>query len=125
MRPGSETKLLGAYGEDAACRYLKKNRYRLLARNFTCRGGEIDIVAQKGRFVVFAEVKLRKNADFGAAREFVTPAKQRRVILAAELWLARNPTSLQPRFDVIEVYAPEGVQTRKPEIHHIEDAYQL
>lgn len=125
MRPGSNARLLGAYGEDAACGFLKKRGYRILGRNFTCRGGEIDIIARKGRFIVFAEVKLRKNADFGAAREFVTPAKQRRVITAAELWLTKNRTELQPRFDVIEVYAPEGTATKKPEIHHIEDAYQL
>lgn len=121
----NDKKLLGAYGEDAACGYLKRRGYRLLERNFSCRSGEIDIIARRGRYIVFAEVKLRKNADFGEAREFVTPAKQRRVITAAELWLSRNPTDLQPRFDVIEVYAPEGLATKKPEIHHIEDAYQL
>lgn len=116
---------MGAFGEDAACRYLKRKGYRLLERNYTCRMGEIDIIAQKGRFVIFAEVKLRKNADFGQAKEFVTEAKQRRVIVAAERWLVQNRTELQPRFDVIEVYAPEGLETKKPEIHHIEDAYQL
>ncbi len=86
--------------------------------------GEVDIIARKGRFVVFAEVKMRKNADFAAAMEFVTPAKQRRVITAAELWLQANPGKYQPRFDVIEVYAPEGVATVKPEINHIEDAFE-
>ena len=82
-------------------------------------------MARRGRYIAFVEVKLRKNADFAQAKEFVTAAKQHRVITAAELWLAKNPTGLQPRFDVIEVYAPEGLQTKKPEIHHIEDAYQL
>ena len=84
----------------------------------------MDIIAQKGRYIVFVEVKLRKNDDFGAAAEFVTAAKQRRVIFAARRWLAENPTDLQPRFDVIEVYAPEGLTTKKPEINHLEDAYQ-
>ena len=116
---------MGAFGEDAACRYLQRKGYKLLSRNFTCRMGEVDIIAQKGRFVVFAEVKLRKNADFAQAREFVTAAKQRRIITAAEMWLMQNKTPLQPRFDVIEVYAPEGLETKKPEIHHLEDAYQL
>ena len=125
MRQGNRARLLGAFGEDAACRYLQKKGYKLLARNFTCRMGEVDIIAQKGRFVVFAEVKLRKNADFGQAREFVTAAKQRRIITAAEMWLMQNKTELQPRFDVIEVYAPEGQETKKTEIHHLEDAYQL
>ena len=116
---------MGAFGEDTACRYLQRKGYKLLARNFTCRMGEVDIIAQKGRFVVFAEVKLRKNANFAQAREFVTAAKQRRIITAAEMWLMQNKTPLQPRFDVIEVYAPEGLETKKPEIHHLEDAYQL
>ena len=121
----SDKKLLGAFGEDAACAYLKKHRYRIEDRNFSCRMGEVDIVARKGKYIVFAEVKLRKNADHGEAKEFVTASKQRRVIVAAEYWLMKHPTELQPRLDVIEVYAPEGLQTRSPEIHHIEDAYQL
>lgn len=121
----SDKKLLGDFGEDAACAFLKKRRYRIEARNFSCRRGEIDIVARDRKYIVFAEVKLRKDARHGAAMEFVTPAKQRRIIAAAEYWLLLHPTELQPRFDVIEVYAPEGLQTKKPEIHHIEDAYQL
>ena len=121
----SDKKLLGAFGEDAACAHLVKKHYKIVGRNFTCRFGEIDIIAQNRRYVVFAEVKLRKDASHGAAMEFVTPAKQRRVITAAEFWLMQHRTTLQPRFDVIEVYAPEGLQTKAPEIHHIEDAYQL
>lgn len=125
MTDGNEKRLLGAFGEGAACAYLRRRGYKLLGRNFRCRSGELDIIAQKGRHIVFAEVKLRKNADFGAAREYVTAAKQRRVIAAAELWLTVHPTPLQPRFDVIEVYAPDGLLTRKPEIIHIEDAFEL
>ena len=120
----SDKKLLGAFGEDAACEYLRRRGYRILGRNYACRQGEVDVIARKGRYIVFVEVKLRKNADFGAAAEFVTAAKQQRVIFAARRWLAANPTDLQPRFDVIEVYAPQGLDTQKPEIHHLEDAYQ-
>lgn len=121
----SDKKLLGAFGEDAACRYLRRRGYKILDRNYACRLGELDIVARKGRFVVFVEVKLRKNADFGVAAEYVTAAKQRRVILTAERWLQQHPVELQPRFDVVEVYAPAGLDTKKPEIHHLEDAYTL
>ena len=121
----SDKKLLGAFGEDAACEFLKKRHYTIVGRNFSTRFGEIDIIARNRRYIVFAEVKLRKDASHGEAMEFVTPAKQRRVILAAEYWLMKNPTALQPRFDVLEVYAPEGLQTKRPEIHQIEDAYQL
>ena len=120
----SDKKLLGAFGEDAACEYLRRRGYRLLGRNYACRQGEVDVIARKGQYIVFVEVKLRKNADFGTAAEFVTAAKQQRVIFAARRWLAANPTDLQPRFDVIEVYAPQGLDTKKPEIHHLEDAYQ-
>ncbi len=119
----SDKKLLGAFGEDAACRYLKRRRYKIIGRNYSCRFGEIDIIARNRKYLVFAEVKLRKDESHGEAMEFVTPAKQRRVIAAAERWLQQNPTKLQPRFDVIEVYAPQGLDTKKPEIHHLEDAY--
>ena len=120
----SEKKLLGNFGEDVACEWLKKHHYRILERNFTCRRGEVDIIAADRKFVVFAEVKLRKNADFGYAAEYVTYAKQRRVIAAAEYWLLKNPQGLQPRFDVLEIYAPEGTNTKNPKIVHWEDAYQ-
>ncbi|MCD8322258.1 MAG: YraN family protein [Oscillospiraceae bacterium] len=121
----SDKKLLGAFGEDEACRYLRRHGYKIIGRNFSCRFGEIDIIAQNRRYIVFAEVKLRRSGEFARAMEYVTEDKQRRVIMAAELWLSRNPASRQPRFDVLEVYAPQGAMTKKPEIHHIEDAYQI
>lgn len=58
-------RVAGNLGEDEACRFLKKNGYRILERNFTIRGGEIDIICEKGEYVVFVEVKLRKNTNFG------------------------------------------------------------
>ena len=115
----------GNEGEQAACDFLTCKGYKLIDRNVRRGRGEIDIIAQNRKYTVFVEVKLRKNAAFAEAREFVTAAKQRRVIVAAEFWLAKHPESRQPRFDVVEIYAPEGLQTKKPEIHHIEDAYQL
>ncbi|MCD7844472.1 MAG: YraN family protein [Oscillospiraceae bacterium] len=121
----SDKKLLGASGEDAACRYLRRHGYKIIGRNFSCRFGEIDIIAQNRRYIVFAEVKLRRDGEFARAMEYVTEDKQRRVIMAAELWLSRNPARRQPRFDVLEVYAPQGTMTQKPEIYHIEDAYQI
>jgi len=123
MQNASETSLLGGWGEMMAGNYLRRHRYKLLSVNFRCRGGELDIVARKGRYVVFVEVKLRKNADFAEAREFVTYTKQRRIIYAAQQWLLKHPTKLQPRFDVIEVYAPEGYHTKNPTINHIKNAF--
>ena len=121
----NDQKERGNWGEDRAARYLRLHGYRIVERNFRCRQGEIDIIARKGEIVAFVEVKQRKSADFGEAREFVTYAKQHRVIAAAELWLLKTGSELQPRFDVIEVYAPEGTKTLRPEINHIENAFSL
>lgn len=114
---------LGAFGERKAANYLRLHGYRIVDTNCRYRQGEIDIIAKKRSYIVFVEVKLRKNSDYGQAREFVTAAKQQRVITAAQLWLQSHETELQPRFDVIEVYAPEGVSSRKVTINHIENAF--
>lgn len=113
----------GAWGEDCAAAYLRRHGYRILARNYSCRFGEIDIIAADRHYVVFVEVKLRASDRFVRAGAYVTPAKQARIRTAASLWLAEHETELQPRFDVIEIYAPEGEGTIKPEIRHLEDAF--
>lgn len=115
--------LLGPWGEALAAEYLRKKGYRIEAMNYRTRQGEIDIIAANRRYLVFCEVKLRKSADFAAAREFVDPHKQQRLRTTALLYLAQNETALQPRFDVIEIYAPQGVQTRRPQITQMEDAF--
>lgn len=114
----------GAWGEALAAEYLRKKRYKLVAAGYRCRFGEIDLIVQDRRFLVFVEVKLRKSADFAKALEYVDKRKQDRIRTTASLYLAENPTELQPRFDVIEIYAPQGTATRHPEIHHMEDAFQ-
>ena len=119
-----ERRELGAWGEERAAKYLRGKGYTIVGRNFRCRSGEIDIIARRGGVIAFVEVKLRRDAEFAEAREFVTPAKQRRVILTAEYWLASHQTELQPRFDVIEIYAPSGERTLFPKINHLEDAFQ-
>lgn len=116
--------LTGAWGEALAAEYLRKKRYTVIASGYRCRFGEIDLIAQNRKFLVFVEVKLRKNSDFAQAREFVDINKQNRLRTTAELYLTRNPTVLQPRFDVIEIYAPEGTATVHPVINHLEDAFQ-
>ena len=119
-----DKKSLGTFGEELACRFLRRKSYKILEQNFSSRFGEIDIIASDGKFVVFVEVKLRKNADFAQAREFVNFSKQRKIISTASLWLSQYKCELQPRFDVIEIYAVEGTSTRRPQINHIEDAFQ-
>ena len=114
----------GAWGEDYAAAYLRRHGYRILARNYSCRFGEIDIIAADRHYVVFVEVKLRASDRFVRAGAYVTPAKQARIRTAASLWLAEHETELQPRFDVIEIYAPYGERTLFPKINHLEDAFQ-
>lgn len=118
-----DRKLLGRWGEGKAAEYLKKKRYRIIGMNYACRFGEIDVIAEKDGFVVFVEVKLRKNADFAQAREFVDAHKRARLTAAAELWLAGNGGERQPRFDVIEIYAPNGTDSERIQINHIENAF--
>ena len=116
--------LTGPWGEALAGDYLRKKKYRLIACNYRSRFGEIDLIAANRQYLVFVEVKLRKNADFAQAAAFVDRRKQERIRTTAALWLAENPTALQPRFDVIEIYAPEGTATVRPVLHHWEDAFQ-
>lgn len=115
--------LNGVWGEDLAAKYLRKKRYKLIAANYKSKFGEIDLIAANRHFLVFVEVKLRKSADFASAAEFVDYRKQKRIRTTAEIYLNQFPTELQPRFDVIEIYAPDGIDTKHPEIHHLEDAF--
>ena len=116
--------IVGAWGEALAAAYLQKKKYQILATGYRCRYGEIDLIAANRKYLVFVEVKLRKSDRFAQAMEFVDKNKQGRLRTTAELYLAQNPTQLQARFDVIEIYAPEGTETKKPVIHHLEDAFQ-
>ena len=116
--------LVGAWGESLAAAYLQKKRYTILAAGYRCRYGEIDLIAADKKHLVFVEVKLRKSDRFASAKEFVDYHKQNRLRATAEFFLSQNSTELQPRFDVIEIYAPEGTDTKKPVIHHLEDAFQ-
>lgn len=118
-----KSNLTGPWGEALAAEYLRKKHYTVVASGYRSRFGEIDLVVQNRTYLVFVEVKLRKNADFAQAREFVDTRKQERLRTTAEMYLSQYPTKLQPRFDVIEIYAPEGMATLHPEINHLEDAF--
>ena len=120
----ARNKLQGAWGEATAAEYLRSKHYKIVAAGYRSRFGEIDLIAEDRKFLVFVEVKLRKNADFAAAREYVDGHKQDRIRMTASMYLSTNPTRLQPRFDVIEVYAPQGDLTVEPIINHMEDAFQ-
>ena len=107
-----------------ASEYLRRKHYKPVAAGYRCRFGEIDLIMKDRKYLVFVEVKLRKNAKFAQALEYVDQRKQDRIRVTASLFLSQNPTNLQPRFDVVEIYAPDGPQTRNPEIYHLEDAFQ-
>lgn len=115
--------IVGAWGEAVAAEYLRKKHYRLMATGYRSRFGEIDLIVQNRKYLVFVEVKLRRSDRFAEAREFVDLHKQERLRATASLYLDEFPTELQPRFDVIEVYAPDGTATKHPNIIHLEDAF--
>ena len=114
----------GAWGEALAAKFLQKKRFQIVATNYKCRFGEIDLIVSNRKYLVFVEVKLRKSDKFAGAAEFVDKRKQDRLRTTASIYLSEYPTELQPRFDVIEIYAPQGTDTRDPEIYHMEDAFQ-
>lgn len=120
---GEGARTLGRWGEDKVAEDLLRRGWTVVERNYRCRMGEIDIIAEDDRYLVFVEVKLRKNGQYGAACEAVTLAKQRRLRTTAEYYLLSHPTQIQPRFDVAEVYAPQGVRTETPDIYYIENAF--
>lgn len=120
----ARSNITGAWGEALAAEFLRKKRYQIEAVNYRSRFGEIDLIVRNKKYLVFVEVKLRKSANFAAAKEYVDRHKQDRLRITASMYLSQNPTELQPRFDVIEIYAPDGANTSKPIIEHMEDAFQ-
>jgi putative endonuclease len=84
------TKEIGDAGEEAAARHLAAQGLRVVARNFRVKGGELDLVCRDGATTVFVEVRRRAGTDFGGAAWSITPAKQKRLVLAARHWLARH-----------------------------------
>lgn len=98
------TRELGRYGEDTALRYLEERGYRLIARNFHCRYGELDLIMQQGRQLVFVEVKARSNSLFGLPEDAVNWQKLRRLRLAIAVYLEQGaPRHYGLRLDAVAV----------------------
>ena len=114
---------LGTWGETRAAQFLEEKGFRLIERNYHSRYGEIDLILEDDTFLIFAEVKLRKNARYGTPAACVTPKKQEKLRLTALAYLQTHETKKQPRFDVIEIYAPRGMDTDPLPIHQIENAF--
>ncbi len=103
------TKESGVLGEDVAAYYLADKGYVIRTRNYSCRFGEIDIIAEQGNYLCFVEVKTRGDRAFGQPAEWVTTEKQRKLIKTANYYIAVHgkeirERNLQPRFDCIEVF---------------------
>ena len=109
----------GAAGEDAACLWLEKNGFTVVRRNFTVRGGEIDIVAEDEKNTLFIEVKLRKSGAAQRPAAAVTRTKQSRIQTAAARYMAEFSPEKPPRYDVIELVGGAGHY----EIRHIKGAF--
>ena len=109
----------GVRAEELCAELLRKAGLRILARNWRCRHGEIDLVAEEGRTLVFAEVRLRQDGRFGGAAESITAAKRSRLLAAARLYLSRRPEA-DCRFDVLLL---DGLEAGR--IQWIRDAFGL
>ena len=101
-------KTLGNFGEQYAVNFLKKNKYKILQTNYNIRGGEIDIIAQKGDYVVFVEVKTRTGSQWKSPEESIDARKRKLLFEAADAYLQNFPDSYTARFDVITVVAENG-----------------
>ena len=101
----------GARAEELCAEMLRRSGLRVLARNWRCRHGEIDLVAEDGGTLVFAEVRYRRDERFGGAAGSVTAAKQARLIAAARLYLMRRPEA-DCRFDVLLLDSLEAERIR-------------
>ena len=112
----------GKTGETTAAKFLKKNGYKILERNYRKAYGEIDIIAQKGENVTFVEVKTRKSDAFGTPAEFVTIKKQKRIIKAAYTYIQEKDLDAEFTFDIVEVYY-DGRKVVK--VNHIENAFYV
>jgi putative endonuclease len=100
---------LGSHGERIAAAFLTDAGLRILDRNWRCREGELDLVARDGNALVFCEVKTRRGTGYGYPVEAVTPAKQRRLRILAQRWLAAHDHHAPDlRFDVVGVLVRPG-----------------
>ena len=97
------TRERGIAGEDAATVYLSEKGYTIIERNFHSRWGEIDIIAARSGYIVFAEVKLRAKGAMVSGMEAVNRTNMRKIYKTALRWLYLHPVDAQPRFDVIEI----------------------
>jgi len=117
----TQKRIFGDRGESISCGYLKNNGYEILNRNYSCKFGEVDIIAKKNETIVFVEVKTRKNNYFGEPQEFVDYRKLERMNMAVDCFInyANIEDSYNIRIDVIEILFDSAGDKYK--LNHIED----
>ena len=108
-KPTETIEKTGQLAENLAAQFLEQHGLKILTRNYRCKGGEIDLIADHGKILVFAEVRLRSSANFGGAGASITLTKQRRIILAAQHYLLKNAKSTAHcRFDCLLLNSLDG-----------------
>lgn len=101
FRHQPHTRAQGRVGEAEAAAWLRREGYRIAARNVSTKAGEIDVVAWEGGTLCFIEIKARSTGTYGPAIEAIPPGKQRKIARAAALYLAHHPCDAPCRFDVL------------------------
>lgn len=115
---------IGNFGEELAVKYLSNNGYFIMARNFRCRLGELDIIAKDKGYIAFIEVKTRYNDYYGSPGEAVNYQKQTRIYRAAQTFISTNRLENNNfRFDVVEILIK--LQNNKYNLKLIKNAFQL
>lgn len=115
---------VGKSGEDRTASFLRKRGYAIIKRNYQCRFGEIDIIAERKEYIIFVEVKTRKENSLVSALDAVNSAKQQRIMLTAQDFIVKVDSSLQPRFDVAAVTVKEKSDgNRGYSLKYIENAF--
>ncbi len=117
-------KLRGDWGEAFVAAYLRKRGYEIIASQFRCRMGEIDLIAKQSDILCFVEVKTRAGTEYGLPREFVGPKKQQRIRAAASVYLSQNELDCPMRFDVAEVYIDDTLNEKSAKIEYLEAAFE-
>jgi len=110
----------GQAGEEKACKYLKKDGYKIIEKNFACKYGEIDIIARDKDVLCFIEVKSRKGTDYGLPEEFVDKRKQQKLIKTSLVYtISKINNETDKRFDIVSVDLSSG------ECRNIKNAFEV
>lgn len=110
---------LGKEGEDVACRYLEKEGYKIIERNWRYHRFEIDIIAENDEYIVFVEVKTRASNDWGNPEDFISKGQIKRIVAAADFYLQEYDIEKDARFDVVSILK----NNNGFELEHIDDAF--